>query len=275
MGLEEAWPCAGTGCPASAEMIMTNRSPRTLTLNRIVGVAEWEAVEGSARNLSHHAAVLECAKLTRQHRQMWDRMANVNVELDSVLLTLGAKRIPFVLTGAHGIGGWTGVPRATQDVDILVKPGRNYTRAVNAIKALYPQLEIRQFAGVTAYFVPGEKKSSIDVTYPHRADLEETLQTAVWVTEGGHKYRVPALEAALANKYGAMLTLTRDPDKRAGRHRLLSDGETLSGGRPATDRPGKAGSAGGEGLAWRRRQRGASPRCRSRDRESAWRQPPG
>jgi hypothetical protein len=172
-------------------------------------------MKASRRPLSHAQAVAECARLSNQYRQMWMRMAGISVDLNAILLTLRAKKIPFVLTGAHGIAGWTGRPRSTQDVDILVRSGRNCVRAVNAIKALYPDLEVRQFAGVTSFFAPGETASLIDVTYPHRADIQETLETAVWVTEGGHKYRVPALEAALANKYGAMLTPMRDPLKRA------------------------------------------------------------
>jgi hypothetical protein len=137
------------------------------------------------------------------------------VDLDTILQTLQAKKIPFVLTGAHGISGWTGRPRATKDVNILVKAGRNQARAVKVLRALYPSLEVRQFTGVTAFFLPGEKASLLDVTYPHRPDLEETLRTAIWVGERAHRYRIPALEAALVNKYGAMLTLSRDPGKRA------------------------------------------------------------
>jgi hypothetical protein len=146
---------------------------------------------------------------------MWLAMDKIQIELDKILQALQAKRIPFILTGAHGIAGWTGRPRATHDVDILVKAGRNHGRAVNAIKKLYPQLEVRQLAGVAAFFVPGEKESVIDITFPHRADQVATLQTGVWVGTGTRKYRVPSLEAALANKYGAMLTLSRDPVKRA------------------------------------------------------------
>ena len=141
-------------------------------------------------------------------------MANVIVDLDRVLEALTAKKIPFVLTGAHGISGWTGRPRATHDVDILVKSGSPYTRAVRVIRDLYPQLEERRFAGLTAFFPPGEKQSVIEVIYPYRPDNAEALRTAVWVEERNQKYRIPSLEAALANKYGAMLTPTRDPGKR-------------------------------------------------------------
>ena len=52
------------------------------------------------------------------------------------------------------------------------------------------------------------------MTYPHRPDNTETLRTAIWVEERNQKYRIPSLEAALANKYGAMLTPTRDAGKR-------------------------------------------------------------
>jgi hypothetical protein len=145
---------------------------------------------------------------------MWGRRDATPVDLRKLLETLNEKRIPFVLTGAQAIGGWTGRPRATKDVDILVKPGRNLTRAVNAVKALYPDLEVRVFTGVSAFFVPGEKESVIDITYPHRPDLAETLAHPVWVEDRGLRYRIPSLESALANKYGAMLTPTRNLEKR-------------------------------------------------------------
>jgi hypothetical protein len=178
------------------------------------GIPEWEAAKSSRRNLSHFEAVHECAHLTTQYRRMSSAMAKVIIDLDRVLEALTAKKVPFVLTGAHGISGWTGRPRATHDVDILVKVGRNYARAVHVIRALYPQLEARRFAGVTGFFPPGERQSVIDVTYPHRPDNAETLRTAIWVEERNLKYRIPSLEAALANKYGAMLTPTRDSIKR-------------------------------------------------------------
>ncbi len=87
---------------------------------------------------------------------------------------------------------------------------------MKAIRELYPQLEVKDFTGVTAFFLPGETESVIDITYSHRADNEETLANPVWVQNKKQdlRYRIPSLEAALANKYGAMLTPTRDPGKR-------------------------------------------------------------
>src|SRR5437588_2455238 len=177
----------------------------------------WEAAKASRRNLDHDEAVQESAFLQKQFYTLWGHEVAVSpVDLNDVLRTLTQKKIPFVLTGAHAIGKWTGRPRATKDVDILVKGGRNHARAVKALKALYPQLEVRDFTGVTAFFVPGDKESVLDVTYPHRADVEETLKNAIWTEnkELGLRYRVPPLEEALANKYGAMITLNRQPRKR-------------------------------------------------------------
>ncbi len=181
---------------------------------RLPGVPEWEKVKGNCRNLLPHDAVNECAWLSDQYRRMHRSMSPVQPDFRQIVATLQAKKIPFVLTGVHGISTWTGRPRATHDVDILVKGGRNQGRAVNALKALYPELEVRSFAGLTAFFVPGERESVIDVIYPHRADIEITLQTGVWIEKEGLRYRIPTLEAALANKYGAMLTPNRDPVKR-------------------------------------------------------------
>ena len=91
------------------------------------GDPAWEAMKAARRGLSHDEAVQEIAFLQRQYRLQWsNRVPPSPVDLNVVLRTLIQKRIPFVLTGAHGIGGWTGRPRNTQDVDILVKPGRNH-----------------------------------------------------------------------------------------------------------------------------------------------------
>jgi hypothetical protein len=99
---------------------------------------------------------------------------------------------------------------------VLVKAGRNYARAVKAITELYPQLEVRRLTGITVFFLAGETDSVIDIVYPHRADIEETLANAIWAEDKEHRlrYRVPNLEEALANKYGDMLTPSRALDKR-------------------------------------------------------------
>jgi hypothetical protein len=162
----------------------------------------------------HARAVRLSAEITKTQWWLMKKPEPAKIELRKILRALTGKRIPFVLTGAHAIGGWTGAPRATHDVDILVKGGRNHARAVKALRELYPHLEVRTFFGVTGFFVPGDTQSVIDVTYPHRDDIAETLAHPIWVEDEGLRYRIPALEAALANKYGAMLSLGRAAGKR-------------------------------------------------------------
>lgn len=177
----------------------------------------WEEMKASRRNIDHDAAVQRVFHLQKQYRELWsDRMASPSIDLVQILKTLTRKRIPFVLTGAHGIATWTGIARNTQDVDILVKGGRNHTRAVNAMKELYPNLVVEDHGGVFAFYIAGEQDSVIDVTYPVRHDQLETLANPTWTEnkKQGIRYRVPSLEEALANKYGAMLTPNRKPDKR-------------------------------------------------------------
>jgi hypothetical protein len=163
---------------------------------------------------AHARAVRISCEITQTQWGLMKKPQQAKIELRQILRTLNDKKIRYVLTGAHALGGWTGDPRATHDVDILVRAGRAHARAVKALHELYPYLEIHTFDGITCFFVPGDKRSVIDVTYPHRADIEETLAHPVWVNDAGLKYRIPSLEAALANKYGTMLSLGRNAGKR-------------------------------------------------------------
>jgi hypothetical protein len=183
---------------------------------RRVSQPAWpaDAWKGNCRPLSHAAAVRECAFLSEQYRKIWRWRTNVVIELANVVRALRAKRVPFVLVGAYGISSWTGRPRSTHDIDLLVKSGRNHARAVKALQELYPELEVRRFSMLTAFFVPGEIESVIDVAIPLRGDNSATLETAIWIDDGDLRYRIPTLESALANKYGAMLDDIRDPGKR-------------------------------------------------------------
>src|ERR1700683_4688631 len=131
-----------------------------------------EARKAARRSIPHHEAVQESADITRTQWELMNKPESAKIDIHAIIRTLPAKKIRFVLTGAHAIGGWTGRPRATKDVDILVKGGRNQARAVKALRELYPQLEVHDSFGVTSFFVPGERESVIDVTYPHRADIE-------------------------------------------------------------------------------------------------------
>ena len=177
--------------------------------------AEFQAMKGNTRDMTPHEGVMESEYLSTQYRRFWRSMAKVKVNFKKILQTLCQKRISFVLHGAYGIASWTGRPRSTHDVDILTKADKNFTRALNALKALYPKLEVREFGNVTAFFVPGETESVIDLCLPHRESDAVMIETAILIEKDNLKYRVPILEAALASKYGAMLNPLRDFLKKA------------------------------------------------------------
>ena len=180
----------------------------------LVNPRHLATVESERDNYSHEQAVSIVARLSNRYRQSWAVMKSIPLDHLAVIRTLKSKKIPFVLTGMHGIASWLGRPRATHDIDLLVRGGNNYARAVRALKNLYPELEVRVLEGISAFFAPGEKQSLIDVAYPMRGDLEATLDTAVWIVEDGLKFRVPSLEAALANKFGAAISPSRPAGKR-------------------------------------------------------------
>src|SRR5690349_7557151 len=94
------------------------KSPRPAWL---LGDPEWESMKARCRNISHQEGVRESAFLSNRYRGMFSAMAAFKVDLDAILDALSRKKVPFVLTGAYGIAGWTGRPRATHDVDILVR----------------------------------------------------------------------------------------------------------------------------------------------------------
>jgi hypothetical protein len=65
----------------------------------------WERAKAARRSLSHDEGVQEVFGLQRQFRLQWsNQMPASPVDLNMILKTLTQKRIPFVLTGAHGIG---------------------------------------------------------------------------------------------------------------------------------------------------------------------------
>jgi hypothetical protein len=181
---------------------------------RILVEGMFEAGDTGTYNYSHGRAVEGVAHLSTLWQRSDGYMAKAIVSYRAIIKHLRERRVSFVLTGMYGIAGWLGRSRATHDVDLLVKGGRNYARAVSALKALYPQLEARTRGGLTRFYAPGEDEPLIDVVYPFRADQEETLTTAIWTEEKGLRYRIPRLEAALANKYGAALSVIRSPSKR-------------------------------------------------------------
>jgi hypothetical protein len=130
-----------------------------------------------------------------------------------VIAVLNGACVNFMLVGAYGLVGWTQTPRATQDVDVLVGV-RGYKKAIKALRAAFPDLEVEDEEVVTRFRHPDNKKVIIDVIKPSQPLYREGLKHTVIVRSGGQSYKVPSLEMALAMKFAPMISLTRDDAKK-------------------------------------------------------------
>jgi hypothetical protein len=130
-----------------------------------------------------------------------------------VIRVLNAARVKFMLLGAHGLAGWMGKPRATEDVDVLVG-ARGHKKAVNALLAAFPHLQAEDHPVVTRLRDPESGNIVIDVMKANQPLYLDALKHTHTVQSGGQTYSVPSLELALTTKFAAMISLTRaDRDK--------------------------------------------------------------
>ena len=137
---------------------------------------------------------------------------NLITPLD-VIRVLNAAKVRFMLLGAHGIGGWMGKPRATEDVDVLVA-ARGHKKAVAALLKAFPHLQADDHEVVTRFREPETGIVVIDAMKPNQPLYRDALKHGHRVESGGQRYLIPSLELALATKFVAMISLTRaDRDK--------------------------------------------------------------
>lgn len=130
-----------------------------------------------------------------------------------VIRILNAAKVRFMLLGAHGLGGWMGKPRATEDVDVLVGT-RGHKKAVRALLTAFPHLQAEDHEVVTRLREPETGTIVIDVMKTNQPLYRDALKHTHTVESGGQRYQIPSLELALATKFAAMISLTRaDRDK--------------------------------------------------------------
>jgi hypothetical protein len=106
-------------------------------------------------------------------------------------------KINPVLVGTHGLGGYRSEPRATQDVDVLVKETR---KAVRILVAEFPKLEVCEDSTAIHLLSPANGKPLIDVmksTAKIRLVFRHTVRIGV-------THRIPELEMGLVCKFIAM-----------------------------------------------------------------------
>jgi hypothetical protein len=147
-------------------------------------------------------------------------VANAITPLD-VVSVLNKAGVSFVLVGAHGLSGWMDEPRATQDVDVIVAD-KHHTKAVTALLAAFPDLEVSEAPVVTRLREPNTKKVVLDLMRPNQQLFRSAFRHTKTVEVKGQRYRIPSLEMALAMKFALMVSLHRqDEDKYQDAHDFI------------------------------------------------------
>lgn len=125
-----------------------------------------------------------------------------------VITVLNRAGVSFVLVGAHGLGGWTNKPRATEDVDVVVA-AKHQRKALRALLEEFDHLQAEDHAVVVRLRDPETKKVAIDVMKPNQALFREVFKHTNSVTMTRQSYRIPSLEMALAMKFAPMISPNR------------------------------------------------------------------
>lgn len=124
----------------------------------------------------------------------------------------------WVLMGLHGYVGYLPMPRATQDVDVMV-PYSQRKRAADAVGTRWPMLtrvelpQVIRFVDSTDLDPDGHPKPVIDIMNPW-SPFQETILKKHVLHDKTTQSRYPTLEAALASKYAALVSPNRGRDKK-------------------------------------------------------------
>jgi hypothetical protein len=193
-------------------------------------ITAYEGVDASdpKQPSGHPYGVKTSTRLTRQIKRTHRKQAMDISPQDVIDVLVAAGVKDWVLMGLHGYVGYMPMPRATQDVDVMV-PYRQKKRAVKAIREAWPDLIVRELSQVVRFMDPGDldpngqPKPVIDLMLPWGKFQEMILKEYV-VTEKVTQHRIPRLEAALAAKYASIISPHRDVQKKdydAGDFRMI------------------------------------------------------
>jgi hypothetical protein len=136
-------------------------------------------------------------------------------DLARVLTRSGAR---YVLIGGHAIGYFTGTPRATVDVDVIVSSAQ-VSKAIKAIQAKYPELtmeDLRYNIRFNSARSEGRVgKERIDVVRDNVPLFNRILQRyTINVPVRGQSIQLPTAEAAVALKFAAIVSPNRGDDRQ-------------------------------------------------------------
>jgi hypothetical protein len=170
-----------------------------------------QAAAGTQSDLvrRHLWALHSSSDLTNTFRRMYQRMA-AKVTPERVLEVLHQAGVRCVIMGTHALGTWRSEPRATQDVDVLVRK-KDVRKALRALGAEYPVLTVEDTPAVARFIDPASGKSVLDVLKPTESVYQLVFRHTIPV---GEAHSIPNLEMALTSKFAAMVSPNRPPAKK-------------------------------------------------------------
>ena len=124
---------------------------------------------------------------------------------EDVARVLRLAGVAYVLVGAHAANGYTGRPRATVDVDVVV---RHPKRAAAAIAAAFPHLTMQDTPVVIRF--KDQTHEAIDLMKASASKLwPELIKRSTEIQMGSERVRVPLVEGVLAAKFASMSSAGR------------------------------------------------------------------
>jgi hypothetical protein len=159
--------------------------------------------------MGHGEALRISSEITRTLRRMYRPEVSMIAPAD-VIPVLDEADVRFILMGNYGLTGWRGEPRATQDVDFLVRK-REHQKAVRAIHKAFPLLQVVDLPVVTRFVDLATTIALIDLMKPNQPLFKVAFRQTIVVEEG---YRIPNLEFGLASKFAAMVSPHRADEKK-------------------------------------------------------------
>jgi hypothetical protein len=136
-------------------------------------------------------------------------------DLASVLTATGTQ---YVLIGGHAIGYFTGTPRATVDVDVIVSSPQ-VSRATKALQKKFPELTVEDLRYNVRFNSARSEgrvgKERIDLVSDNVPLFNRILRLhTVAVPVRGQVIRLPTVEAAVALKFAAVVSPNRGDDSQ-------------------------------------------------------------
>ncbi len=128
-----------------------------------------------------------------------------------------SENVSYVLIGGHMLSYYTGIARATVDVDVIISSA-DFARASKAIQQAYTQFKRHDYA----YHVTYDTKKA-HTKDPERIDLVKdgfplfrtiVQQYCVRVRTKKHLIKIPTIEAAIALKFAASISPNRGDENK-------------------------------------------------------------